>query len=127
MKGIDTMKSLFKKIIFTMLAVTLLCPSSSAMHRRMRSRVVEDIIPKNEKIIFIRKNPVCKNPVVINVDENFFVKLIPALTNYSYLCDFRKKCEITITDERKSSRELMENVLENFSENNIPKNLIEIL
>lgn len=121
------MKSLFKKIIFTMLAVTLLCPASSAMHRRMRSRVVEDIIPKNEKIIFIRKNPVCKNSVIINVDENFFMKLIPALTNYSYLCDFRKKCEITITDERKSSRELMENVLENFSENNIPKNLIEIL
>ena len=127
MKGIDTMKSLFKKIIFIMLAVTLLCPASLAMHRRMRSKVVDDIIPENQKIIFIRKNPSSKNSVIINVDENFFVRLIPVLTKYSYLCEFNQRCQITITDQRKSSKELMENVLENFSENNIPKNSIEIL
>lgn len=121
------MKSLFKKIFFTFLTGALLCSPTFAMHRRLRSRVVEDIMPENQKIIFIRKNPSCKNSVIINVDENFFVKLIPVLTEYSYLCEFKEKCEITITDEHKNSRELMENVLENFSEKNIPKNLIEIL
>lgn len=121
------MKSLFKKIIFTMLAVTLLCPSSLAMHRRMRYRFLESTIPANKKIIFIRKNPICKNSVIINVDEKFFVKLLPTLTKYSYLCDFTQKCEITITDANKSSKELLENLLKNFSEDNIEKSSIEII
>lgn len=121
------MKSLFKKTILIMFAVILLCPSFFAMHRRIRSRLVVESIPENQKIIFIRKNPVCENSVIIDVDNRFFVKLLPTLTKYSYLCDFKQKCEITITDATKNSKELMESLLKNFSENNIKENSIEIL
>ncbi len=121
------MKSLFKKIIFIMLAVILLCPASLAMHRRTRSKLVDNTIPENTKIIFIRKNPACKNSIIINVDEKFFVRLLPTLTQYSYLCDFRQKCTITVTDKSKSSKELLENILKSFSEDNIEESSIGIL
>ena len=121
------MKFLSKKIIFIFLAGALFCSPTYAMHRRVHHIYTSYELPKNQKIIFIQKNPSDKHSIIINIDEKYFINLIPTLTNYAYSCDFNQKCEITITSPRLSSEDLTQDLIKTLSKNGIDNQSVEII